>query len=145
MRIKVGDQWFQCEPGQPIMVELTDGDRRNIANMHPDATRYAIFEDDDGWSNEQKFAWMDEGRDGSMRPVSDPASDLAEAFTAAERAYPGHYWMFSKGKTRPDEPLFGFAVFNKADADEPVACGEHDDPVEAVNRALANIETKGRA
>lgn len=145
MRVKVGDQWFQCEPGQPVMIELAEGDKRNIANMHPDATRYAIFEDDDGWSNEEKLAWMDEGREGPMRPISDPSHSLAEAFVTAEKAFPGHYWMFGKGRTRPDEPLFGFAVFDKSDGDAPVAVGEHDDPVEAVNRALADIETKGMA
>lgn len=62
MRIKTGSQWFECRPDQPIMVELTDGDKRNIANMHPDATRYAIFDDNDDWSKEQKLAWMDEGK-----------------------------------------------------------------------------------
>ncbi|WP_202306484.1 hypothetical protein [Mesorhizobium sp. L-8-10] len=127
------------------MVELTDGDKRNIANMHPEATRYAVFEDDDGWSNEQKFAWMDEGRDGSMRPISDPTAKLAEALATAEKVFPNHYWMLGKGKTRPDEPLFGFALFDKRDAEEPIACGEHDDPVEAVKRAVADIKTKGRA
>lgn len=70
---------------------------------------------------------------------------LAEAFAAAEKAYPDHYWMFGKGRMGPGEPLYGFLVFETADADEPIACGEHDDPVEAVNRALADIETKGRA
>ena len=77
--------------------------------------------------------------------AGDRHTRLAEAFAAAEKAFPNHYWMFGKGKTRPDEPLFGFALFDKHDADEPVACGEDDDPVEAVNRALANIETKGEA
>lgn len=58
MKIKVGDQWFECAPGQPIMVVLAEQDKKNIANMHPDATRYAIFEDDDGMTVEDKHAWM---------------------------------------------------------------------------------------
>jgi len=62
MRVKVGNDWFQCEPGKPIMVELTDQDKKNISAMLPQATRYAIFDDDDNLANEQKFAWMDEGR-----------------------------------------------------------------------------------
>lgn len=33
MRIKVGDQWFECKPDQPIMIELKPGDKQNIANM----------------------------------------------------------------------------------------------------------------
>lgn len=146
MRIKVGNQWFQCEPGQPVMVELTDGDKRNIANMHPDATRYAIFEDDDGWSNEQKFAWMDEGHEGSMRAVSDPASDLAEAFALAEKALPDRYWVFGKGKRSPDEPMYGFLVFDgKDDDEEPIAQGESDNAIEAVRLAIADINPKGMA
>lgn len=64
MRVKVGDQWFKCEPGQPVMIEVTESDKQNIANMHPEATRYAVFDDGDGWSNERKLTWMDEGRDG---------------------------------------------------------------------------------
>lgn len=77
--------------------------------------------------------------------MADQSARLAEAFAAAEKAFPDHYWMFGKGKTRPDEPLFGFALFDKHDATEPVACGEHEDPVEAVNRALAGIDAKGSA
>jgi hypothetical protein len=59
MRVKVGDQWFECKPGQPIMVDLAAGDRRNIANMPSNATRYAIFDDADSWPAGDKLAWMD--------------------------------------------------------------------------------------
>jgi hypothetical protein len=43
MRVKIGAQWFEAEPGQPIAVELNPSDRDNIANMAPDAKRYAVF------------------------------------------------------------------------------------------------------
>lgn len=58
MRFKVGDQWFQLEPGRPIMVELTEEDKRNIANMDPKATKYAVFHDDERATKEEKLAWM---------------------------------------------------------------------------------------
>ena len=61
MRIKVGDKWFKCEPGQPIMVQLTDTDRQNIASMVPEASRYALFDDQDELSPDEKLAWMDQG------------------------------------------------------------------------------------
>ena len=69
MRVKVGNEWFECQPGQPIMIELADGDRRNIAQMRPEATRYAIFDDEDGWSVEQKLVWMESGA-GGLDPVN---------------------------------------------------------------------------
>lgn len=58
MRVKYGDQWFECEPGKPLMVELTEGDKRNIANMHPDATKYACFDDSDATTADETRAWM---------------------------------------------------------------------------------------
>lgn len=61
MRVKVGNQWFQCEPGQPIAVELSTRDRLNIANMAENATRYASFHDGDKDDPvETKMAWMSE-------------------------------------------------------------------------------------
>ena len=46
MKIKVGDEWFDCEVGLPVMVELTKQDKINIANMLPECTKYAIFPDE---------------------------------------------------------------------------------------------------
>ncbi|MBD3260434.1 MAG: hypothetical protein GF334_01930 [Candidatus Altiarchaeales archaeon] len=63
MKVKVGDKVYQCEPGQPLMVILTAQDRFNINHMHPNATRYAVFDDGDPsfQTDEEKFTWMDEG------------------------------------------------------------------------------------
>lgn len=58
MRVKHGDQWFECEPGKPLMVELTEGDKANITNMHPDATKYAVFDNSDTMTVDEKRAWM---------------------------------------------------------------------------------------
>lgn len=60
MRVKIGNDWFECTAEQPIMVVLTDGDKRNIANMADGCTRYAIFDDADEMSADEKFAWMSE-------------------------------------------------------------------------------------
>lgn len=61
MRVKVGNTWHECNPGQPIMVELTDADKRNIAGMAPSATRYAVFDDADQTTPAEKLDWMSEG------------------------------------------------------------------------------------
>lgn len=61
MRIKWGDQWIECKPDIPIMVELTKKDLENIANMHPDAMKYACFDDSDTTTPEQKIVWMNAG------------------------------------------------------------------------------------
>lgn len=58
MRVKVGNDWFQCEPNRPLMVELSDSDKANIAAMHDDATLYAVFDDSDQTSAEEKLRWM---------------------------------------------------------------------------------------
>lgn len=58
MRVKIGDKWFEPTIGQPVMIELTQQDKANIDNMHPDATRYAIFDDDDDRSSERRRATL---------------------------------------------------------------------------------------
>lgn len=58
MRVKFGANWLECGPGAPLMVELTKSDRRNIANMASDATKYAVFDDADATTAEEKLAWM---------------------------------------------------------------------------------------
>lgn len=56
MRIKIGDTWYTETPEQPIMVELTDADKSNIASMPPGRTKYAVFDDD--LTDEQRLDWM---------------------------------------------------------------------------------------
>ena len=57
MKVKVGDTIFVSD-NQPIMVILTDDDKSNIANMDPDCTKYATFQDDWG-TQKQMLEWMD--------------------------------------------------------------------------------------
>ena len=47
MRIKVKDKWYEASKGAHIMVELTDSDKANLANMLPECSKYAQFADDD--------------------------------------------------------------------------------------------------
>ncbi len=69
MRIKIGDLWFEPLPNIPIQIELSPKDRLNIANMAPDATRYAVFHADDKRNTVQKLAWMDAGaKDAVEKP-----------------------------------------------------------------------------
>ena len=63
MRVRVGDEWFECAPGRPIMVELSDNDKENIRNMPSEARMYAVFDDIDGLTVDEMRAWMNVGRD----------------------------------------------------------------------------------
>jgi hypothetical protein len=56
MRVKVGNEWFEAKEGQPIMIDLSEADKANIANMAPEATKYAVF--DDNQTSDEKLAWM---------------------------------------------------------------------------------------
>ena len=60
MKVKVGDSWYSGTIGLPIMVELTEQDKENIANMTPNLSKYAIFDEDDpNFSTEyKKLEWM---------------------------------------------------------------------------------------
>ena len=58
MRVKVGSKWYDVMPSNPIMVELTEKDKENIANMV--GTKYAVF-DNEGiytWSEDDMKKWM---------------------------------------------------------------------------------------
>lgn len=66
MRFKVGDTWYEALPGQPIMLEMTPKDRENIANMAPEATRYALFDPHDERTVEEMFVWMEKPMPGDL-------------------------------------------------------------------------------
>jgi hypothetical protein len=44
MKVKIGDTVYDGEQ-VPVMVILTDADKRNIANMLPECSKYAAFPD----------------------------------------------------------------------------------------------------
>ncbi len=55
MKVKVGDQVFDGQ-NQPVMVILSERDRENIRNMHPDSNAYASAPEDYG--EEKLREWM---------------------------------------------------------------------------------------
>ena len=60
MKVKVGNKVYTGED-EPIMVILTEQDKKNIANMFPDATKYCSYPDDEEWKNDDYkkiFDWM---------------------------------------------------------------------------------------
>ena len=64
MRVKVGDEWFEAEPGRPIMVELTEDEKETIGSLPASRDRLAMFAKNDLGERpdpEQSLAWMNEG------------------------------------------------------------------------------------
>ena len=67
MRVKIGDTWHSPTPGCPIMVELEDLDKENIAGMSREMSMYACFHEDDGRGKIAMFDWMRDGaRNGGL-------------------------------------------------------------------------------
>lgn len=62
MRVKVGQTWYEVSAKTPILIEMTDSDRKNIAAMDPTCTMYAVFAEDDPLTTEQRLQWMEDGR-----------------------------------------------------------------------------------
>lgn len=42
MRIKVGDKWYDGRK-EPVMIELTDNDKKNIHDMRPECTKLCEY------------------------------------------------------------------------------------------------------
>jgi len=60
MKVKVGDKVYDSAE-EPIMVILTDGDKKNIANMSPEATKYCSYPGEEKWTKDDYKAikeWM---------------------------------------------------------------------------------------
>ena len=60
MRVKVGDTWYDAKD-QPICIQMSEGDQRNIANMDRAVAtegKYAIFPG--AWGTpDQMREWME--------------------------------------------------------------------------------------
>lgn len=76
------------------------------------------------------------------KATSLPPMTLAMAL--AESRFANHYFLFARGKDRPGEPLYGFAVFPPVISKNSLALvqTEHDDPVECVRLAIAEFDLK---
>jgi hypothetical protein len=57
MKVKVGNKVYDCEE-EPVMVILTDQDKKNIASMRSECTKYCMFPCD--YVPEEVEIWMDE-------------------------------------------------------------------------------------
>lgn len=49
MKVKVGDRVYDGEH-EPVMVILSEGEREQIANMLPEATKYCVYPDAVEWT-----------------------------------------------------------------------------------------------
>lgn len=58
MRLKIGNTWYEATLENPIMVELTDMDKENIANMTATASRYAVYVQEPADITEEQLKWM---------------------------------------------------------------------------------------
>ena len=56
MKVKIGTVVYDAET-QPIMVILTQQDKKNIVNMAPEATRYCCYLKDD-YGESEIMEWM---------------------------------------------------------------------------------------
>ena len=62
MKVKVGDAVYDGNK-EPVMVILTEQDKKNIANMHPEATRYCVYPTEERWKEDGHKAvkeWMND-------------------------------------------------------------------------------------
>ena len=70
MRVKVGDQWYEATPDQPIMVELDDRDiYTKYRLIHRHSAWYAefAFEDTARTTDAQKLEWMTNATDSNIQ------------------------------------------------------------------------------
>lgn len=58
MKIKIGNKVYDGE-NEPIMVILTDADKKNITNMLPECTKYCQYPED-GFDEKEIDKWMNE-------------------------------------------------------------------------------------
>lgn len=57
MKVKIGNKIYDSET-EPVMVILSDGDKKNIENMLPHCTKYCSYPDIIG--NDEIIKWMDD-------------------------------------------------------------------------------------
>lgn len=64
MKVKVGNSVYDSDK-EPIMVFLSKGERKQIANMHPEATKYCVYPATKKWTtnNYKKIKrWMEKDK-----------------------------------------------------------------------------------
>ena len=51
MKVKIGNKIYDGAE-EPVMVILSKGEREQIANMHPDATKYCSYPATEEWTKD---------------------------------------------------------------------------------------------
>jgi hypothetical protein len=69
------------------------------------------------------------------------ADELSLAAVELSKIPDDIYWIFGRGRTRPDEPLWGLLIKDMATGDE-LACEEGDHPANVVRAAVAALTKK---
>jgi hypothetical protein len=58
MKVKIGDMVYTTEKDGPLMIILTDQDKKNIANMHTQCTKYCQYQEDK-YTSDEILKWME--------------------------------------------------------------------------------------
>lgn len=68
------------------------------------------------------------------------AERIGAAMAEAWDTLGSFHWLLGRGLCTADEPMFGFAIYADPDStEEPLAAAEHDDPVECIRLAVAEL------
>lgn len=59
MKVKIGEKIYDAED-QPIMLILSETDKKNIGNMHLDATKYCVFSENYDLGKIKEFMKVEE-------------------------------------------------------------------------------------
>jgi len=59
MKAKIGDKIYDSEK-EPIMIILSDSDKKNITNMDPEATKYLSYPENFFKTNDEAYKYMKE-------------------------------------------------------------------------------------
>ena len=62
MKVKVGDKIYDGEE-EPVMIILSEGNKQQIADMHPEATMYCVYPPTEEWTKDDYAKikkWMEE-------------------------------------------------------------------------------------
>ncbi len=70
MKVKIGDKIYDGEQ-EPVMVILSDADKKNIRNMSTECTKYASFPE--GLNTEEIAQWMMVKSPHRLKVVVDPS------------------------------------------------------------------------
>ena len=80
MRVKIGDEWYEPTPQSPIMLELTEAEKKMIREMP--GHFFAQFHDDDTRTIHDRQVWMGKPgmvpRDSQGEVISDAQEEEAQ-------------------------------------------------------------------